>query len=325
METVADYLVVRGVFPSSDGAAARSLGGGVSNIVLSVHGDAGQVVVKQALPRLRVPDTWLAKRERAITEGEALSLVARITPGCVPTLLDVDPSACALTIEEAPDDWGPWKDRLLAAEADPAVGRRLGQLLGTWHAATFRDEQVARAFGDLEAFDQLRVDPYYRTVASRQPEIAEAVAAYVSRMEATQVCLVHGDYSPKNVLVGDQVWVIDFEVAHYGDPAFDLAFMLNHLFLKRLHVPQAAGSIDACATAFWDAYRSAVQPELLPDIRYVLGHVGCLMVARVDGKSPAEYLRATERERARTIGTELLLRPPDALDAALSAMRRVFP
>lgn len=320
--TVGEYLIERGVFPAPDGIQARDLGGGVSNVVLSVHRGDLRVVVKQALPRLRVADEWLATRERAITEGAALRLAERLTPANVPRVLDVDSNACALTITEAPDDWRPWKDQLLAGEADPTVARRLGELLGTWHGATSHDPELAKAFDGQEAFDQLRVDPYYRTVSRRRPELARAVEVFVQRMSDTQVCMVHGDYSPKNVLVGEGIWVLDFEVAHYGDPAFDVAFMLNHLLLKSLHVPEASDGIERCARDFWDAYRSAAPQELLPDTPYVLGHVGCLMVARVDGKSPAEYLRGAERETARAIGSELLLRPPDTLDEALGAVGR---
>jgi 5-methylthioribose kinase len=321
-ESVGAYVVGRGLFGPDEPLEVRVLGGGVSNVVLSVRGGGRRVVVKQALPRLRVADDWPAKRERALTEAGALRLAARIAPGSAPAVLDADPDLCALAIEEAPDGWVDWKQRLLAADADPAIARRLGERLGAWHSATFGDAGVARDFDDLEAFDQLRVDPYYRTVARRLPPLAAAVEAYVRQMEATHVCLVHGDYSPKNVLVGDGLWVVDFEVAHCGDPAFDLAFMLNHLLLKRLHVPGAAAALEDCAVAFLDAYSAAVPAGLEPEPGYVLGHVGCLMVARVDGKSPAEYLLPDERARARTAGTELLLRPPNGLAGAFDVMSR---
>src|SRR2546423_11631652 len=119
--TVGEYLVERGVLPASDWIRVRALGGGVSNIVLSVHRGDLRVVVKQALPRLRVADEWLAKRERAITEGKALRLVEQMAPGAVPGVRDVDEVACALTIREAPADWRPWKDQLLAGDAAPGV------------------------------------------------------------------------------------------------------------------------------------------------------------------------------------------------------------
>ena len=318
--TVGDYLARRGLIADPAASAARELGGGVSNIVLVVSAAGTRFVVKQALPRLRVADEWLAKRERAINEAEALRLAGALTPGCVPELLDLDRERCALTITAAPESWTTWKSRLLEGEADAAVASRIGGILADWHRGSFRDAKVAERFGDAEVFDQLRVDPYYRTVARRRPELAGAIAAFVERMEATHLCLVHGDYSPKNILVGDGVWAIDFEVAHYGDPAFDLAFMLNHLLLKRLHVPAASAALERCLVGFWDGYRDAVSGELVPDARYVLGHVGCLMVARVEGKSPVEYLSTSEQEKANAAGTRLLLDPPGSLEAALEAL-----
>lgn len=316
-ETLVSYLESRNLLPSGAEVEVTQLDGGVSNVVLAADHGAERLVVKQALPRLRVRELWLAKRERAISEARALGLVGRLTPDTVPALLDLDRDNCALTIAGAPASWTTWKRRLLAGDVDQAVATRLGATLAAWHTASFRDESVARQFDDFEAFDQLRVDPFYRVVAERRVELADAIAALRSRMEATHACLVHGDYSPKNVLVGDGLWVIDFEVAHYGDPAFDVAYMLNHLLLKLIHVPGAAARLASSASSFWNAYRTAVPAQLCPDLVYVLAHVGLLMVARVDGKSPVEYLTVQGREAARTSGSRLLLDPPDTLDRAI--------
>ena len=78
--------------------------------------------------------------------------------------------------------------------------------------------------------------------------------------------------------------MIDWEIVHRGDPAFDVAFLLNHLLLKTIHRPASRNDYEACGAAFLDAYGQDL------DLAYVLGLVGCLMLARVDGKSPAEYL-----------------------------------
>jgi 5-methylthioribose kinase len=318
VESVGGYLLARDVLPEGGGRLrAEELGGGVSNIVLAVASGDRRVIVKQALPRLRVEDEWLAKRERALNEASALRLAGTITPGCVPDLLDVDEELCALTMSAAPPDWVTWKQRLLAGDVDVSAAGTLGEILAAWHSATFENEEALGASGDYEVFDQLRIDPYYRTVASRRPRLAKAIEAFVRRMKATRVCLVHGDYSPKNVLIGEGVWVIDFEVAHFGDPAFDLAFMLNHLLLKRLHLGGPGDEIESCVTGFWDAYVGGIAGMPPPDVSYVLGHVGCLMVARVDGKSPAEYLSGDEREAARAAGSQLLVEPPGSLADAL--------
>ena len=177
-------------------------------MVLAVHAEGFHAVVKQALPRLRVADKWLAKRERSVAEAAALRLAGELAPGAVPGVLDVDEEECALVVEHAPVGWRNWKELLLAGDADPAVARRLGHLLAVWQAGTSGDTELDGA----DVFEQLRVDPYHRTVMRRDPELSAAVGAYVERMLATRLCLVHGDYSPKNVLVGgDGLWVIDFE------------------------------------------------------------------------------------------------------------------
>lgn len=316
VETVGDYLVQRGVFSRTGPITVGQLGGGISNVVLAATQGDLSVVVKQALEKLRVADLWPASRERTITEAEALRLAQRLSPGSVPEVLDLDRQACALTILAAPGGWENWKQRLLAGDADPAIAEDLGRLLAKWQGATSGDAAVARAFGSTQVFYQLRVDPYYITVAKRRPELQAAIEDLVARMQGTRLCLVHGDYSPKNVLVGQGRWVIDFEVAHYGDPSFDIAFMVNHLLLKRLHVPTAAADLALCAKAFWRAFESVLVPLAIRPT-YVFGHVGCLMVARVDGKSPVEYLGQAEREIARRIGSQFLLDPPASMEEAL--------
>lgn len=319
--TVGPHLVARGLVPEGDRVTAEELGGGVSNVVLGVDAGEHRFVIKQALPRLRVADEWLAKRERALTEAEAMRLLAEVTPAALPPVLDVDEDACAITIGHAPAGWATWKDELLAGRVDPDVGARLGMLLAAWHGL---DVTGAPRLDDPEAFEQLRVDPYYRTVARRAPDLAPAIEAVIERMAATRRCLVHGDFSPKNVLVGpDGLWVIDFEVAHLGDPAFDVAFLTNHLVLKAVHRPDAGEDYAACARRFWRSYLEGVPDGFLGGTAYVLRHLGALLVARVDGKSPAEYLTPEEGDVVRALGRSLLTEPAASLDEVWDRLAEV--
>ena len=332
-DNLAGYLESRGL--ADQGVDwCRSLGGGVSNVVLAAGVGSRAVVVKQSLARLRVQDEWLAKRERVLTEARALQLQAKLTPGRVPTVLDVDPQRFALTITHAPDGWSDWKGCLLRGEADPAVAAEVGRTLGVWHRSTEDDPQVARDFADWEAFEQLRVDPYYRTLARRCPELAPPVLARIGRMEASRRCLVHGDFSPKNVLVRrsppafrpdlqpgpDGLWVVDAEVAHFGDPAFDAGFMLNHLLLKAIHRPSARPAYRGCARSFWRAYEEHGNSAGGAD---TLGHLACLMLSRVHGKSPAEYLDERGRALADRLGRRLLFAPPESVGQAWDALEEV--
>jgi aminoglycoside phosphotransferase (APT) family kinase protein len=308
------YLVARGLVPTGAAVQARELGDGVSGVVLSVRAGERAFVIKQALPELRVADHWPANRERSLTEAAALGTLARLTPDAVPSVLDVDAAALAFTMDHAPAAWRNWKRVLLAGEVDPTVAARLGAVLAAWHAGTAGSRPVVARFGDQEVFDQLRIDAYHRTVAARRPELAPAIGALVARMAETRVCLVHGDFSPKNALVGDGgLWMLDCEVAHYGDPAFDVAFLLSHLTLKAIHRPELAPALEVAAGAFVDAYRAGVPPDLVGPTGHWIAHLGCLLAARADGKSPAEYLDPAGREAARALARRLLLEPPAGL------------
>jgi 5-methylthioribose kinase len=321
--TVSRYLAGRGLVDDPEDTTARPLGGGVSNIVLAVSTKDRALVVKQSLPRLRVAEEWLASRDRVLTEATALELAARLTPGAVPLVLDCDPERFVMVMQRAPVDWRDWKTQLLHGEINAGVAGRLGHLLATWQTATTNRCLLGDRFADPAPFEELRIDPYYRTIMRRYPQQADRIAAVLERMAQQQVCLVHGDFSPKNVLVGqgDQLWVIDWEVAHLGDNAFDVAFLLNHLRLKSLHRPSWADRYCESARRFIDALIAGLTSDLAVDWRYVAEHIGCLMLARVDGKSPVEYLTDNQRQQARQLGMTLLRDPPTAPDQLWAAMR----
>jgi 5-methylthioribose kinase len=325
-EEVIDYLVSRGQLSRADGQSARvrRLTGGVSAETLLVESPAARLVVKRALGKLLVPGDWTAKPGRAMTEAAAIEALHAITPEHVPVLLDADPDRNTIVMLAAPDSWVNWKTVLLGEAADPSAGIAevagvLGQVLGTWHLSTRDDKALASRFADYEAFEQLRVAPFYREIAVRHPRIARHVGTCVAELEDRRDCLVHGDYSPKNVLVGpDSLLVLDFEVAHTGAAVFDLAFMLHHLMLKAMHRPGHRRTLADAGVAFLAAYRQTTSDDTDP----LLGsHVACLLLARVDGLSPASYLSPQTADEVRGLATRLLSGPEPAIEDIWSQLR----
>ncbi|WP_396667599.1 phosphotransferase family protein [Microbacterium sp. R86528] len=310
--TVLPYLARRGVI-STDTASARMLGGGVSNVVLAIDDGSQQLVLKQARGKLQVAEDWYAPRERVLREAEGLRVLANIDAAAAPEVIDVDPDALTLTIVRAPHDWTDWKERLLVGDVDRDVAERLGHSLRHMQIETTGGRGLSdELIGDTETFDVLRVEPYHRTAAQRNPEFASDILAVAERMSATRECLVHGDFSPKNFLVGPEgSWVIDFEVAHLGDPTFDPAFLASHLTMKAIHAPQWQDRYVLAAAAFFDAYDA---DSFGIDVTHLSQQIGCLLLARVDGKSPAEYLDAAQRRRTHRLGTLLLTHPVDTID-----------
>ncbi|MGS2619570.1 phosphotransferase [Micromonospora sp. LZ34] len=312
---VIDFLRDRGIVTATERVLVKALGGGVSNLVFAASAESGRYVVKQSLARLRVADEWLAPRERTLTEAAAMRLAHEITPHAVPQLVDCDETRYALVMRLAPTDWTDWKSRLLSGRAEEWAARELGSTLARWHSATAGARGVPAQFADPAAFVALRVDPYHREVMRRRPELAEPVGHLVEQMLERRRCLVHGDFSPKNVLVGrDALWVTDFEVSHLGDPAFDVGFLITHLLLKSVHRPAATDRYHACAIAFLEAYQECLDPGLAFPPGYLSRHIGCLLAARVDGKSVAEYLTEGERALVRNIAAAMLRRPVDHPD-----------
>ena len=309
---VVAYLVARGVVPRDAELTVEELGGGVSGTVLAVRGRGIALVVKQALPRLKVADEWIAPARRTDTEAAALRLAARLIPGHVPPVVDSDADEHVLVLQHAPPGWRNWQAELLAGRPHADAGRWAGETLGRLHAATAGDAEIAAAFGDYEAFRLLRLDPYYGTVMQRLPQLAPALEPLVEELRSARVCLVHGDYAPKNMLLGrDGSWLLDAEVAHVGNPVFDLAFFLAFPLLTAVQKPELAAACSRLAGGFGESYARRAG-AIRPSAAAVTAHTGAMLLARTDGRSPATFLSAAAVRRARALGRRLLLDP--ALD-----------
>jgi 5-methylthioribose kinase len=291
------------------------LGGGVSNTVLLVESEAGRLVIKQALGKLRVKQEWLADQRRIFRESAALRKLSPHFPeGSLPAVLFEDRDNFIYAMKAAPEASVCWKELLLSGEIRVEIAERVGELLALMARVSWREPAWESEFGDQTIFDQLRIDPYYRATAGRHPDLAPAAARLIEESAGRRVCLVHGDWSPKNFLVdGADVMAIDFEVIHFGDPSFDSAFLLNHLALKSFHRPQWADLYAQAAARFWEKFVAGVPREAWIE-RATLQHLGWLMLARVDGKSPAEYLReAVIQDRVRRFARDLIVSPPDSV------------
>ncbi len=279
------------------------LGGGVSNHVLLVESPRRRCVVKQSLGKLRVEQDWFSRRDRIWREAEALrSLPAIMPPGSVPELLWEDRENYALAMSCAPGEQT-WKSALLSGEATEAQARAIGRMHRALLDNTADAAALSPLFLDQEAFDELRLDPYYRCIAQRHPDLASFCQRAIDRCTGHRTALVHGDWSPKNLMAdGDHVTAIDFEVIHYGDPGFDVAFLLNHLVLKSVYQPRFAPLYLRMAKTYWDTLAPS---SALAEGTFV--HLPLLLLARVDGKSPVEYLTDPGKKEAVRIKARRLL------------------
>jgi 5-methylthioribose kinase len=318
VDNVHSYLLGRGLVPEGVAVRAEELAGGVSAAVVAVRGPGIALVVKQALPRLRVSDEWLAKQDRTETEAAAMRLCARLTPGRVPEVVDSDASVHVLVMGLLPDEARNWQAEVAEGKAHADVGCWAGETLGVWHSRTAGDEAVAALLDDFDSFEQLRLSPFYETAMERRPDLAVEVAPYLAELRERRRCFVDGDFAMKNVLVAPEGrWLLDLEVAHYGNPVFDLGFFLSFVLLSAIRWPQIAAEMRALADGFFAGYAAAAGAGFAGGEEAVTGHTACLVLARTDGKSPAQFLDDPSRDRARDVGIELLRAPEKGLWAWL--------
>ena len=296
-----------------DGARFTELGGGISNKVILAEAPGFRAVLKQSLGQLRTRQGWFSDRSRIFREAAAMRWNA--SAGRVPRILFEDPETFTIAMEAAPESAEMWKTQLFRGEASTGTARAAGLALGSIISMSWNNAEAEAAFGDQTVFDQLRIDPYYRFTAKQRPEAADYIHNLIARSAARRVSLVHGDFSPKNLLVDDDsVLVIDWEVTHYGDPAFDIGFLLNHLLMKTIALPQHAAKIAGLADTFLDA----LSPEAAGLIPAAFEHLPALLLARVDGKSPAEYFDAAMRERAASLALNLMRKPASSFGEVLA-------
>jgi 5-methylthioribose kinase len=244
-------------------------------------------------------------------------LAPHLPAGCLPEILFEDRENFLFAMTAAPATAATWKSLLLEGEFDLSVAARIARILAAMVSASWRNPEAERLFGDQTVFDQLRLDPYYRTTALRHPDLRPHFERLMRESAARRVSLVHGDWSPKNFLVSDDaVMAIDFEVTHFGDPAFDSAFLLNHLLLKSFYRPQWSAELARLALRFWEIYRAAIPSDCDWIESATLAHLGCLLLARIDGKSPAEYITEPVLcDRIRGFARHLILFPPAQIAA----------
>jgi len=328
---VRDYLTDRGLWPRGAPMFVRELGGGVSNIVLLVEREAGggdeiRWVVKQSLEKLRVQDDWRSQRSRIFREAEAIQALGPVLgQGAIPEVIHIDRESYLFIMTAAPPWSVMWKEALLNGRVDMGVARQAGKLLGHMITSSQNDPSFRTAFAERTVFDQLRIDPYYRTTAARRPDVRPVIEKLIEDSWQIRTAIVHGDYSPKNLLVqGNHIFLIDFEVVHWGDPAFDAGFLLNHLFLKAFHQPRFGRLYFSAAREFWRELLGGSEKAALRNFENMtLRHLGALLLARVDGKSPVEYIRdEMTKERVRRFAKRLLLEGPRQLEETLAVAQK---
>ena len=318
---LAAYLRETGRIEPDEEPLIRVLAGGVSNRTVLVERPSGEAwVVKQALAKLRVQVDWFSSPERIHREALGMRWLERIAPpGTTTPLVFDDHQHHLLGMQAVPQPHENWKTMLLAGRLELDHVEQFARLLGTVHRVSHgRRAEIEPLFGDRGFFESLRLEPYYVYTGTQVPEASSFIDELVDETRSHRDTIVHGDYSPKNVLVHDgRLILLDHEVIHLGDPGFDLGFSLTHFLSKAHHLPEHRAAFAQAARHYWLIYRNTVGDAEWADSlepRAVRHTLGC-MLGRVRGRSPLEYLSTEERTRQADAVVSLMAAPPVTVDA----------
>jgi aminoglycoside phosphotransferase (APT) family kinase protein len=299
------------------------LTGGVSCDVWKVETPSGPIVVKRPLAQLRVAAEWLAPIERGTSEVRWLRRARGVDARLAPEVLAELPTGHAFAMRFLPD-CPVWKDELVAGRVDVDFAAAVGRGIVAVHAATAYNDADREAFPNDAMFAALRVDPFLLYVAEHDAELAPSLRKLAGSLSALKIALVHGDVSPKNILVSaDGPVFLDAECAVYGDPAFDLAFCTTHLLLKAVWLDDAR--LTEAAAALVDAYRTGINLEDPAGLLRRAGQLtAALLLARVEGKSPAPYLTDADHKNIVREQARALLLAPSPLGALVANWKRTL-
>lgn len=324
-----DYLHTSGHIGRDEIPEVRVLAGGVSNRTVWVKRASGESwVLKQALEKLRTKTDWFSSVERIHREAAGMRWLYRLAPERVTRLIFEDHEHHVLAMEAVAEPHQNWKTMLLRGELEFDHVRQFAGLLGQIHQQSYQNEEVRLEFADRSFFESLRLEPYFLYTATQVQKVDDFLRQLIEDNRANLLCVVHGDYSPKNVLVHEgQMVLLDHEVIHFGDPTFDLGFSMTHLLSKAHHVVEHREKFLEAAQVYWNTYSESA-PGLLTqpnfEARAVRQTLGC-MLGRIDGRSPLEYLSKGERSRQRQAVLALMKNPPASFSKLIAGFaERIF-
>ena len=300
-----------------------TLAGGVSCNTVQIHRSSGpDIVVKQALAKLKVRQDWFSDPIRIHREAAAMRQLNQITTqGRVPQFYFEDHDLHLLGMEAVPSPHDNWKTLLLGGRIDDRHIEQFGRLLAEIHRASYDDSSMREQFNDCQFFESLRIEPYYTFTAKQVPKAGKFLRELITDTRCNSSTLVHGDYSPKNILIHqNQMTLVDHEVMHFGDGTFDIGFSMTHFLSKANHVAGHRAAFINASHFYWDTYRNHFAVDKQWEQRAVRHTIAC-MLARVEGKSPLEYLSEDDKRAQRKLCLKLMTHLPSSFDAVFQTMR----
>ena len=264
--------------PDPSAWTVREVGDGNLNLVFIVEGPNGAVVVKQALPYVRlVGDSWPLPLYRAFYEYHALTRQEKRDPGSVPTIYHFDEGQ-ALIVMEYLSPHTILRSKLIAGERVDGLAEVLGNFCARTlfrgsdlsMSAAERKQDAALFLGNIEiiAITEALVfcDPYFDAEMNHHTEGLDPVVATLRgdtamkrevqamfvKFSANAETMLHGDLHTGSIMCTDtETRMIDPEFGMYGPMGFDLGMLIANFLMAYFSQPEHRDAADLESYQAW--------------------------------------------------------------------------
>ena len=264
---------------------------------------------KRALSKLTVKEDWHAPVSRSNYEAKYFEVCKKIIPESFPKVLGHDKRKYILAMEWYDSKTHEvWKKKLLSRKVDQKDTEEVAEILGKIHSVFYKDKEIEKNFNNDKTFHDIRIEPYLLFTSKSYPNFQKEFLDMAENLKKNKRTLIHGDFSPKNILISKtKPKILDAETACWGDPTFDLAFCLNHILLKSILQRKYNINYTPLLLSFVNTYFNKFKAESKKNMLAKLFKLlAMLLLARVDGKSPVEYLKSKDKIIVRNLGKNLL-------------------
>ena len=240
------------------------VGDGNLNLVYTVSSDAGDIIVKQALPYVRlVGDSWPLPLSRSFYEHEVLVRQAKRDPGSVPQIIYFNKVQAIIAMEMLLPHVI-LRKKLIAGEYVDGLAQRLGKFCAR---TAFRGSDLSLQTADKKSDTALfqgnlalmgiteslvftepyfaaemnhhtdGLDPIVRILRS-DVEMKTEAQKMLLKFTANTETLCHGDLHSGSVMCTDnETKVIDPEFGFYGPMGFDIGMLISNYLMAYFSQP----------------------------------------------------------------------------------------
>ena len=271
----------------------KKLTGGVSSEVYHVKTNKNNYCIKRSLKRLLVKKKWIANTNRIKFEYLWLKHCQNILKRNIPNTYEFNNKKKYIVMEYLKtSQYKTLKQLYFNKIININTIRSISKHLYKIHSNSSNYKTKKTFEGNYKNFYDLRLDPYFNEVGRVYPKYK----GYIKKINENYIkhsnTLVHGDFSPKNILVGkNKIIYLDAECCNFGDPVFDLVFFTNHLLIKSIFFKDKSQEFIKLYISFYREYLSNLSTKHFNSyIDRIIKMTPIMLLSRVDGKSPVEYI-----------------------------------